>query len=390
MWVNVPTSKFCRGEDRNCSIAGTFNPKASRTNHFINHDFRIRYVDKKGASGDYVTDDLLFAGQELKDVQFGLGMVSSSRRGFIGLGYPIREAYVTNEGGNPFPNLPQVLKNEGLINTEAYSLWLNNRKGSHGSLLFGGVDTAKFHGNLTTLPIEKKHGQFEQFYVNLTDIHLTNATGSSQFASAESTPPLPVLLDSGTTLMILPKEIVRNIFNTLKVVKYNKNIAVVDCGLGQEESTLDFTFATAKISIPMSELVLPIPPDQDGDKTTADDGKPLCRLGITYAAKPTSPLIMGDTFLRSAYVVYDIINNEISIAPTNFNAVDSNIVQIGTGNNTDIPNLSGTAETKTTAATPPPTGSGGTMTDDTSSAMHFSWYACAALGGVLAAAAASA
>lgn len=95
MWVIVPTSEFCRGNDRNCSYAGTFNPKASSTGIFVNHDFMIRYVYEWGASGDYVTDDLHVAGEELKDVQFGLRLITSSRRGFLGIGYPIREAYVT-------------------------------------------------------------------------------------------------------------------------------------------------------------------------------------------------------------------------------------------------------------------------------------------------------
>jgi hypothetical protein len=40
---------------------------------------------------------------------------------------------------------------------------------------------------------------------------------------------------------------------------------------------------------------------------------------------------MGDTFLRSAYLVYDLENNEISIAQTNFNSTSNNVVEIGTG-----------------------------------------------------------
>lgn len=40
---------------------------------------------------------------------------------------------------------------------------------------------------------------------------------------------------------------------------------------------------------------------------------------------------MGDTFIRSAYLVYDLDNNEISIAQTNFNATTNNVLEIGTG-----------------------------------------------------------
>ena len=43
--------------------------------------------------------------------------------------------------------------------------------------------------------------------------------------------------------------------------------------------------------------------------------------------------MLGDTFLRSAYVVYDLDNNEISLAQTDFNSASDNIVEITNGTN---------------------------------------------------------
>lgn len=43
--------------------------------------------------------------------------------------------------------------------------------------------------------------------------------------------------------------------------------------------------------------------------------------------------MLGDTFLRNAYVVYDLQNNQISLAQTNFNATDSNVREIVSGAN---------------------------------------------------------
>jgi hypothetical protein len=40
---------------------------------------------------------------------------------------------------------------------------------------------------------------------------------------------------------------------------------------------------------------------------------------------------LGDTFLRSAYVVYDLANNEISLAQTDFNATSSSVKEIAAG-----------------------------------------------------------
>jgi hypothetical protein len=41
--------------------------------------------------------------------------------------------------------------------------------------------------------------------------------------------------------------------------------------------------------------------------------------------------VLGDTFIRSAYLVYDLANNEISMAQTKFNSTATNVVEITSG-----------------------------------------------------------
>ena len=52
-------------------------------------------------------------------------------------------------------------------------------------------------------------------------------------------------------------------------------------------------------------------------------------FGIAPSQGTTS--VLGDTFLRSAYVVYDLANNEISLAQTNFDSKSSHVVEISSG-----------------------------------------------------------
>lgn len=53
-------------------------------------------------------------------------------------------------------------------------------------------------------------------------------------------------------------------------------------------------------------------------------GQEICDFGIQNYTGDV--YILGDTFLRSAYVVYDLVNNEIGIAATDFNSTESHIV----------------------------------------------------------------
>jgi len=58
----------------------------------------------------------------------GLGVKTDISYGLVGVGYALNEAIVgnTQEASSAYPNLPVNMMQEGLINTVAYSLWLND------------------------------------------------------------------------------------------------------------------------------------------------------------------------------------------------------------------------------------------------------------------------
>jgi len=66
----------------------------------------------------------------------GLGKETDIPYGLVGVGYTSNEAIVstTRTLSSAYPNLPVSMVNQGLINTNAYSLWLNDlgRSECHG------------------------------------------------------------------------------------------------------------------------------------------------------------------------------------------------------------------------------------------------------------------
>jgi hypothetical protein len=303
------------------------NANSSSTYKFVSSNFNISYVDGSGASGDYVTDTLRIGGQSLENFQFGVGYSSTASQGVLGVGYPLNEAQVNRNGGQPYPNLPQAMANDGLIQTPAFSLWLDDLASSTGSILFGGVNTDKFHGSLQTLPIQPT-GQdssgnyvYTEFIIALTDLSLTQGGTTTNMSSGQL--PAPVVLDSGTSLTYLPDNITQAIFNAVGA-QYDslQGIAFAPCSLANTNATLDFTFSKPTISVPMNELIL-----GSSGQVTLSNGESACVFGIA-PAQGSIP-ILGDTFIRSAYIVYDTANNQISIAQTNFNSTQDNIMEIG-------------------------------------------------------------
>lgn len=331
LWVNTDESSLCSSSRNDCSSAGTYSANDSSTYEYVNSVFNISYVDGSGASGDYVKDTFSFGGTNITELQFGIGYTSTSSEGVLGIGYTSNEVAVNRAGLDAYSNLPQLMVDKGLIESNAYSLWLNDLDASRGNILFGGVDTEKYHGTLATLPILKEGNQYRELIIALTGIGANGESGTYLSANSSSD-AVPVLLDTGSSLTYLPDSIVSSIYSDFNAVyDSSEGAAFIDCDSADSDDTLEFTFSSPTISVPMNELVL---------LAGYSRGQAVCILGISPAGDSTA--VLGDTFLRSAYVVYDLANNEISLAQTNYNATDSNIKEITTGTDS-VPDATGVA-----------------------------------------------
>jgi hypothetical protein len=323
LWVNSASSTFCEQATNLCGVSGTYDSSSSSTYQFLSNKFNISYLDGTGAAGDYATDVLAIGGQTLSNFQFGIGQTSSSTQGVLGIGYPSNEVAVNRLGQSSYPNLPEALVNASLIASPAYSLWLNDLSASTGSILFGGVNAAKYTGSLQSVPIIKEAGAYYEFIIALTGISI----GSTSLSS--SSLPAAVLLDSGSSLTYLPNDLAAQIYSSVSAIyNYDLGAAYVACDLRSNSSSISFSFSSTSnsISVAMKELVLDAGTSSSGQPYTLQDGAPACIFGIAPSTDG-SMSVLGDTFLRSAYVVYDMANNEISLAQTDFDSTESDDVR---------------------------------------------------------------
>jgi hypothetical protein len=166
-----------------------------------------------------------------------------------------------------------------------------------------------------------------------TSLAITDPTQGTETLTSNSF-ALPAVLDSGTTLTYVPPDLYQQVASFANVMTID-GMDFVECESVQAyKGTLDFGFAGSGgpvISVPFSELCYPFT-DNYGNQALFSNGKTACYFGLQPAPDSTQ-ILFGDTFLRSAYVVYDLDNKEIAIAPTNFNSDITNIIEIG-GNGT--------------------------------------------------------
>ncbi|KAM6505348.1 hypothetical protein FSOLCH5_014573 [Fusarium solani] len=325
LWVNTPDSTLCSTPANLCAESGIYNANKSSTYRYVGSDFNVTYADGSGAAGDYATDTLWLGKIKVTDLQFGIGYKTSSQQGILGIGYPLDEVQAGQLGKKPYDNLPAKLAAEGLIASNAFSLWLDDLNSTTGTILFGGVDRKQYTGDLVTLPIEMFGGVYSEFYITLTGLRVGSTSLDDNLA-------LGIVIDSGTSLTYLPTTLTYAIFDIIGA-EYNEGqqVAYVPCDLANAKVNLTFRFGNlAEIIVPLSELVIDFH-DVTGRQLSFDNGEPACIFGIASSSQTVN--ILGDTFLRSAYIVFDLENNEISLAQSNFKASGSEIVEIGKGDN---------------------------------------------------------
>jgi hypothetical protein len=159
-------------------------------------------------------------------------------------------------------------------------------------------------------------------FVAWTDLTFSDPEGNVTLLST----PVPALFDSGISDIVLSPDLANAIFGGLGIS--NTRGSILPCDYGYDEAQFTFGFnddPDANITIPLSALITPLL--SDGLPQVDEDGGALCSIGISPALA-SDYVILGDKFLRFAYVVYNLEKNIISIAQANLNTTDSNIIPI--------------------------------------------------------------
>lgn len=348
IWVPSVDSNVCLEAEQVCQVLGQYDSTASSS--YVDYgrgQFQISYADNSAVAGDYINETLTMGNTVIKDLTMGLATRATRPFGIMGIGYDADESIASTDPDSIYPNIISQMKAQGFIKTLSYSLWLNDLNSLTGSILFGGVDTAKYHGNLVVLPVQGTNGTYKDFTVALSSVSVLDCSGAVQFAQTDLA--LPAILDSGTTDAYLPDSVVNPILGGVGVINDEDYGSIVPCSLANSPATISFGFGGnggQTISVGIGEFVTPIYNEEGIQPKFRDGAGTICSWGLMSSG--TGPVLLGDTFLRSAYVVYDLSNNLIGMAQTNFNATGTNVVEIS---GSSIPGASITATAITASQT---------------------------------------
>ncbi|THZ00864.1 acid protease [Aureobasidium pullulans] len=273
---------------RNGCAGGTFDVTKSSTFDVVTRGgLSIGFEDSSKKKGDYFTDEVQIGEISVTNARLGIAYEVSDptgmNTGIMGLGY------ANNEGSNksePYPTFLDALVQSGAIESRLYGIHLNQINSS-GSIIFGGIDIAKFQGPMTTLDClldGRKTATEHKLKLDKITVN-PHDENSEELLLSSGQVPHAVFLDSGNAR----------------------------CN-------------TATLDLHLADLFAPKVAGNSG--VAADhNGNPLCTLMVEPSG-PGEISAIGDAVMRAGYWVFDLDNGQISVAQANIEASSSDIVKV--------------------------------------------------------------
>ncbi|KAF9192857.1 hypothetical protein BGZ51_004620 [Haplosporangium sp. Z 767] len=249
--------------------------------------FQITYGDGSRVEGIMGQDRVNVAGLVIEDQTFGLATRQSASfsndvvDGVLGLAYNTLSCV---------PGTLTVMDNmikQNLIQMPVFSVWLGrSTEGGGGEYRFGGYDRDRFEGELTWVPVTvKRYWQIKCDGVFFGDVDLNMSSD--------------VIIDTGTTLVIVPTAVAKAIHDQIPgaVYDYRNGWIIPDTPEVAAMGGFQFVLGGVKFDVVMKDMLRE---------------KVLDRPGFVYSGVASSDRvtlwILGDVFIKQNY-------DRIGIAP---------------------------------------------------------------------------
>jgi saccharopepsin len=272
-----------------CYLHQKYEHDSSSTYKKNGSEFAIQYGS--GAVSGYVSKDVMTIGDlKVKDQLFaevtsepGLAFAFGRFDGILGLGY---ETISVNGIPPPFYNMID----QGLLDEPKFAFYLADKE-EESEAIFGGIDEKHFTGKITNIPLRRK-GYWE--------VKLDSITFGGDSADFEDT---GAILDTGTSLLTFPSTIAELLNKQIGAKKSFTGQYTVECETRDSLPDLTFNLNGSNFTIGPFDYIL----DAGGSCLSA-----FTPMDIPAPAGPL--VILGDSFLRRYYSIYDLKTNSVGLA----------------------------------------------------------------------------
>lgn len=282
-----------------CWLHSKYDSDKSSTYKVNGTEFAIRY-GSGSCSGFLSIDTVTVAGIAIQSQTFGeaksvpgIAFVAAKFDGLLGMGY---QEISVDGVVPPFYNMIS----QKLVDEPVFSFWLNrNATDPHGGeLLLGGIDQAKYTGDITYVPVtEKGYWQFQMDSIMVNGEKVFCVDGCHAIA------------DTGTSLIAGPSEEIKKLNEQIGATPIVGGEYTIDCAKIPTLPDMDFMIGGKKFTLKGSDYIMKI----------SMAGQTECISGFLGldVPPPRGPLwILGDVFIGPYYTIFDLGNNQVGFAQT--------------------------------------------------------------------------
>lgn len=295
-------SKYALLGTYDCGEYGTFEPSSSLLFAWNDTLFLLRYLDSLYVLGKWGHDRVAVGGVLLELLLFAVANWTNATVLVLGIGLPALEgtyAYATSsQTAYQYENLPMRLKLEGVIDKVMYLLFLGQRTSTEGSLLFGDIDSSKYTGDLHTAPMVPYGKSNQYLHMQLALQNLT-VNGTDLWGGLGA-----VVFDTGATYCQMPSAMMDQLVKTMLL----EHLLLYGGWYGSckalPDTKMAFQFDGFRLDIPVANFFLQL-------SYNTGEVLDICLLAMVALS---GVYVLGDSFLRLVYAVFDLEEYEISLA----------------------------------------------------------------------------
>lgn len=243
--------------------------------------------------------------------------------GIFGLGHPS----LTTSAVKYEPFLFQLAK-RGLIEKPLFSISMGSQthEGWSGELMIGGTNAAKYEGEIEYAPVISNHSNYWMVAGKGIQI-LQQDTLDQMRLNSTFEPVRGMIIDTGTTLTYVDRALAEDI---VRIVAGGENNVALDQMSGTfimncqaphlHDPTINFFVVFQlengiQLNIPVMDLITPLDGPTIKESTQCMFGiAPWMETGTSAHMDKQGWILIGDSVLRSTYLVFDMEKNQIGFA----------------------------------------------------------------------------
>jgi hypothetical protein len=270
-----------------CQTHDSFGASDSKTFQATTEAFFVAY-GQGNVSGILASDSVSIAGMKF---QMTFGIANNTSTDFEN--FPIDGILGLSLAKSSTPSFIDTLVSSKTLKSNIFGVSLNRASDgpNTGEINFGAPDTSRFSGNLNYIPVSSNNEGDWAIPLGNVGFGTTQSGITGKLA----------YIDTGTSFIFCPADQAATFYGTVPGAKILSNGATVTYSVPCDTTTaMTFTFGTTTYSVSAKDW---IGPEVNG----------VCTGNIFGHAVVPDAWLLGDTFLKNVYAVFDIDQNRVGM-----------------------------------------------------------------------------